>query len=157
MSPYPFPPGEHTVFLTRLRHGGECVVTNHRIIATSSGEFHHLLLGDVIRVSAHVETYLPGVAWTRFFPVRVYRASTERFGAELVLECTSREDMQALATAIERGALLTEDQLGADLRAGAQTPQGYDSERPTPQQLTDAVEATPYVASRSSPVTTSWS
>jgi hypothetical protein len=134
------------VFVTRLLHGEECVVTNHRIIVMSSGEFHHVLLGDVIRVSAHAEAYLPWVAWARFFPVRIYRASTERFGAELVLECTSREDMQALATAIERSALLTEGQARADGRAGAQTPQGYDSDRPTPQGLTNAVEATAYVA-----------
>jgi len=49
MSPYPFPPGEHTVFVTRLLHGEECVATNHRIIVTNPAEFHHVPLSEVSR------------------------------------------------------------------------------------------------------------
>jgi hypothetical protein len=146
MGSNPFHSGEHAVFVSTLMHGEECVVTNHRIIVTSPGEFHQVPLGEVIRVSAHVEAYLPWVAWARFFPVRLYRANTECFGAELVLECTSREAMLALGAAIERGALLADYQVSGEVSAGAHAAKEHGSAEPTVSDLTKWVEATPHGA-----------
>ena len=115
------------VFAATLLHGEECVVTNHRIIVTSAGEVHQVPLREVIRVSAHVEADLPWVAWARFFPVRVYHGSSEGRAAELVLECTSREGMLTLVDAIERGALLVDDQASGDVMAGGRARRGFSS------------------------------
>jgi hypothetical protein len=131
MHSYPFPPDEQTVYGTKLLHGEECMVTNRRIIVISPEEFHQVPLGDVSRVSGHVETYLPWVTWARFFPVHVYRESKGRFGPELVLECTTRDDMLALVDVIERGALLT------------------DTERWVPSRKEPVINDTVQVSSRS--------